>query len=203
MLKWEQIAENRNRIIELLIGTNRAGVMLLLEYLDDVGFFDSPASTKYHGSYQGGLAQHSLNVFGKVVQLSSECGLELPADSVTIACLLHDLCKAGAYVKPPEGGTTYLYNKDHPKGHARLSLERLDNVIALTYLERRMIQFHMGLYGTTAHSNRGEYAVENLIEALETPAVKLMTFADELVTLEEMTEEREHIELHGTLEAVA
>lgn len=33
-------------------------VTLLIANLESIGFFDAPASTKYHGNYPGGLFDH-------------------------------------------------------------------------------------------------------------------------------------------------
>ena len=43
----------------------REGADKLLEYLlsSKSDFFTAPASTRYHGSYEGGLLEHSLNVY--------------------------------------------------------------------------------------------------------------------------------------------
>ena len=44
----------------------REGAKELLEYLTDESkcdFFSSPASTRYHGAYEGGLLEHSINVY--------------------------------------------------------------------------------------------------------------------------------------------
>ena len=43
----------------------REGSDKLLEYLCSPAsdFFTAPASTRFHGSYEGGLAEHSLNVY--------------------------------------------------------------------------------------------------------------------------------------------
>lgn len=183
MLSNKTIKENRDLIIRMLVETNRAGVMALLQWLEDSGYFESPAAAHHHGSYAGGLAQHSLNVFGKYVELASVCGVEVPADSVTIACLLHDMCKCGRYVKV-DGG--YEHDSDHPAGHALLSIERISQFIPLTARERKMIRFHMGIYGANdARTNYAEYPFSVFVEAVKDPAVKLMAFADELASLEE------------------
>ena len=201
MLNKEQIEANRKYIIDRLMETGRDGMELLVSQMDFMGFFRSPASTKYHGCYEGGLAHHSLNVFGKFVQLTSECGVEVPADSTSIACLLHDVCKAGAYIGLPiadcrlgiEGGTTYIFNKEHPKGHARLSIARVKKYIKLTALEELMILYHMGVYGLEEFDEKkGEYPLRGggMANAWHHhPAVKLMYFADELATLEEKVED--------------
>ena len=46
------------KIIELLESTHRAGMVHLIDYLHENGFFEAPASTKYHGCFEGGLAVH-------------------------------------------------------------------------------------------------------------------------------------------------
>ena len=43
------------------------GAKILLKDMKHNGFFDAPASTKYHGCYDGGLARHSLNVFERLM----------------------------------------------------------------------------------------------------------------------------------------
>ena len=45
----------------------RRGADKLLGYLVDKGFLEAPASTKYHGSYEGGLAEHSVNVMNRLM----------------------------------------------------------------------------------------------------------------------------------------
>ena len=58
-------AGNKKEFIELLEKyVKRDGIENLITYLDEQSdFFTSPASTKYHGSYEGGLVEHSLNVY--------------------------------------------------------------------------------------------------------------------------------------------
>ncbi len=41
----------------------REGADKLLEFLERSDFFTAPSSTRFHGSYEGGLVQHSLNVY--------------------------------------------------------------------------------------------------------------------------------------------
>ena len=43
----------------------REGADKLLEYLlsSSSDFFTAPASARYHGAYEGGLLEHSLNVY--------------------------------------------------------------------------------------------------------------------------------------------
>lgn len=45
------------------------------QYLIDNGFFTAPASTKFHGSYEGGLFDHSFNVVMTLIELTTKLNL--------------------------------------------------------------------------------------------------------------------------------
>ena len=84
----------------------RDGADKLLDYLSNRSdFFTAPASTRFHSSYDGGLAQHSINVYRCLVDyLSRERVKELyklsySEETVAIVALLHDICKTDVYVK--------------------------------------------------------------------------------------------------------
>ena len=47
----------------------REGADKLLEFLEKSDFFTAPASTRYHGAYEGGLVAHSLNVYDCLVDI--------------------------------------------------------------------------------------------------------------------------------------
>ncbi len=48
----------------VLLMTKRDGIDNLISFLhSDTDFYTSPASTKYHGSYESGLLEHSLKVY--------------------------------------------------------------------------------------------------------------------------------------------
>ncbi len=94
----------KDKILELLDATDREGIDEVMDWLKGSGFFNAPASTNFHGNYEGGLADHSLNVYTAAMRLRSTAlslnpSLEeyLPEDSVAIATLLHDICKADVY----------------------------------------------------------------------------------------------------------
>ena len=78
----------------------------IIEALKKTDFFEAPASTVYHTSCRGGLLDHSLNVFYNLSELVNMKGLQdlIPAESVIIVGLLHDISKANFY-------TEYTYNK--------------------------------------------------------------------------------------------
>lgn len=152
----DTIAGVKERIIRLLLNAERQNMPELIEWLEQQGFFESPASTRFHGAYRGGLAQHSLRVFEIMARFHSEYRwldsaiavgqkpYETTADNLIIAPLLHDVCKVGAYLGDE---APYQWNKATPRGHAELSIQRITKFIALDPIERLMIKFHMGPYG--------------------------------------------------------
>jgi hypothetical protein len=96
--------EKRGRFDGLLLKTGRRGIENVLAELDKLGFYEAPASTRFHGSYPGGLLEHSLCVYDEAVvireaqlKLKPEVADGLPLDSIAIAALLHDVCKAEVY----------------------------------------------------------------------------------------------------------
>lgn len=94
----------KDQFLELLRTTEREGMNNVIMELEQLGFFESPASSRFHLSKRGGLMEHSLNVYTTAMEIRETLiqrdeRLEdiLPIDSVIIACLLHDICKAGNY----------------------------------------------------------------------------------------------------------
>ena len=47
----------------LLLSTKREGVEALLEFVRKSDFYTAPASTRFHSCHEGGLLEHSLNVY--------------------------------------------------------------------------------------------------------------------------------------------
>lgn len=75
---------------------------IVIKYMEENNYFEDPASTRYHLSCKGGLARHSLIMYRETAKIvdnyRKEIGLvEIQESSVIIACLFHDLCKAGKY----------------------------------------------------------------------------------------------------------
>lgn len=179
-----EVDARQKLIIDLLRSTKREGIEGLIEYLVSSDFFTAPASTRYHGCYRGGLAQHSYDVWTMLVMYNLKLDLGVTEETIIIAALLHDVCKIGAYlgtVKP------YKWNRSQPKGHALLSLIRITKHIKLTELEELMIKYHMGVYGLVEFdAKKGEYPLRGGAMAnawFHHPIVKVMYFCDELVTL--------------------
>ncbi len=124
---------------------DRNGADELLKWMEEKGFFESPASTKYHGSYPGGLCQHSINVTFNALDL---CGLPAFAGvdrhAAAVAALLHDICKVGVYRRREDG--RYEYFDDRGIGHGTGSVLLAKKYITLTLEEQAAIRWHMGMY---------------------------------------------------------
>ena len=103
MLSKQEIENNKQRFKDLVSSIQRLSeedVHNVLQYLDNTDFFVAPASTKYHGAYEGGLCEHSLHVYDNLVKLQQVFGFALDqndTDSITIVSLFHDLGKINFY----------------------------------------------------------------------------------------------------------
>ena len=144
----------------------RPGADRLLEYLlsQNSDFFVAPASTKYHSSYEGGLCQHSINVYEC---LKAYCerervrelyGLDFSDESIAFVGLLHDICKVNIYetslrnVKNDQTGVWekvpyYSFNDMLPYGHGEKSVYIISGFMRLTREEAFAIRWHMGFSG--------------------------------------------------------
>lgn len=127
-------------------------------YLLEAGFFTAPASTKYHGAYEGGLYDHSENVMEALVELTKRNDLKWQrSESPFIIGMFHDLCKIDSYKRPiiaeTLGGDTipdptkWEYNKNtFYTGHGDKSVLMLAAHIQLTEEEIACIRYHMGAF---------------------------------------------------------
>lgn len=118
---------------------------VLNEWLRKNGFFTAPASTKYHGAYEGGLFDHSYTVANELVNLTVMLGLKWErTESPYIVGMFHDLCKVDRYWHNGEG---YEYLKDTLlDGHGAKSVMMLASLMQLTEEEVMCIRYHMGAY---------------------------------------------------------
>lgn len=167
--------EQLRKEFETLVHDNitREGVDNLLNYLNTSDFYRSPASTKYHGSYAGGLVEHSINVYYSLIDeltfiLGKEWEKRYSKETVAIVSLFHDICKIGRYkpgkrnVKDPVTGQwheepTYFYNEDYvTMGHGSLSVCRIMQFMQLTEVEAGAIYWHMGAYDIGNYNTIGD-----------------------------------------------
>lgn len=111
-LKMQTVEENTRRFEELLASVDRAGIDKLLGYIRKTDFYRAPASTRFHLACEGGLLQHSLNVYDCLVAKKESpvwkpVLAEIPDESLIIMALLHDLCKANFYKEGAKNQKTY------------------------------------------------------------------------------------------------
>lgn len=161
----------RNEIIRLLESTQREGVENVIKTIDALGFFEAPASTKFHLNYAGGLAEHSLNVCKvalmlrkQMIEMKPELKEHLPEDSVIISTLLHDVCKADIYkeaIKKRQNASGRWeeyqgYDVDYnnfPLGHGEKSVIVLLRMgLNLTDDEIMAIRWHMSAWDLSFQS---------------------------------------------------
>lgn len=140
----------------------------LAHLLDDMGFFDAPASTKYHGVFSGGLYEHSENVTLNLLNLTEKLGLEWgkPRSPYLIG-MLHDLCKCDLYLKQPDG--SFLYRENRPlTGHGDKSVILAQQIADLTEEEVLCIRWHMGAYDDAKNWSAIGVAIERYPNVLYT-----------------------------------
>ena len=107
------IEENISRFESLLGSVQRSGITNLLQYIQaKTDFYKAPASTRFHLSCEGGLLQHSLNVYDclcakKENPVWKDILTAIPDDSLILMALLHDLCKTNFYVEGTKNQKTY------------------------------------------------------------------------------------------------
>ena len=141
------VGEQKQEFIHLLSFVERDGVQSLLEWMESTDFYTAPASTKYHGAYAGGLLEHSLNVFRRLVKRCPAADM----DTLTIAALLHDVCKIHLYKKTEDG---YRHNEQFPIGHGEKSVILILRHMPLTDEEITAISWHMGAFDSRAGAGR-------------------------------------------------
>lgn len=161
---------NIKRFKQIVADTiSRDGIENLMEWVEhETDFFTAPASTRYHGSYEGGLLEHSLNVYDRLVwEMEHTVGAGwkdiYSPETVAIVALFHDLCKIDRYIltekwrKDADGQweayDAYDYNLEKSEmGHGSQSVFYLQKFIQLTEVEAQAIYWHMGAYDISPYA---------------------------------------------------
>lgn len=127
---------------DLIVGNDK-----LMDYLENGGYFTAPASTKYHGAYEGGLYDHSKQVFLRLKRLTEDNSLEWERpESPFIIGMFHDLCKCDQYNKVDKENRYEHNTNTLLKGHGSKSVMLLSRFLVLTDEEMVCIRYHMGAY---------------------------------------------------------
>lgn len=146
--------DNKERFIEIFTSQiHRPGAAELLEWLESTDFFEAPASTHYHGSYTGGLVEHSLNVYYELIGAGRVPGVPT-AETYAVVALLHDICKADFYAQSTKNQKNsdgkwetvpcYTVREKFPFGHGEKSAFLVQRFMPLTDAEALAIRWHMG-----------------------------------------------------------
>lgn len=187
--------EQKKFFVDTLMSTNREGMEDLLDSLEELGFYDAPASGGNHCCKDGGLLEHTVNV----MQYAEKIGVSLLGDAVynrihnnaMIAAGLHDLGKCGRFGNPyyvenmvQDGRPTkknpeQKYKRSETKpykispdlchiDHPLRSVKLAARYIDLTEEEEHAIFYHDGAYGSLAYDLKGH----------EEPLQVIIHFAD-------------------------
>ena len=164
------IQELIEKFEQLLTSVKRDGIDKLLAYIRKSDFYRAPASTRFHSCHDGGLLEHSLNLYECLLSkkqnpIWAEVLREVDDESLILVALLHDLCKSYLYVpefknkkvysdtgtKRDEGGRFdwqavkgYSTDDKIPYGHGEKSVMMIEEFIKLKTIERYAIRWHMG-----------------------------------------------------------
>ena len=181
----------REEIENLLLNTGRENIEKLIEHMDENGFFTAPCSGSFHLAYEGGLAEHSLNVCNMAFRLFEtfkQDGIEekgVTEESIIIAAILHDLGKMGQFGKSNyvpnmlKGRATKANPNPEPYqsekkpfitnpellyvDHEIRSIQIASQFIELTEEESFAILNHNGMYSNLRYAYSGKERPLNLI----------------------------------------
>ena len=187
----KSLPELRTKFDKFTEHISRPGVDKLVAWLETTDFFRAPASTKFHGNYEGGLVEHvchvaeyALSIFNWTVKYKPE--LEYLRESVIITALFHDVCKVNQYSMDKcwakddnNKWVTYMgwkFNDAFPIGHGEKSLYYINKHMELTQAEALAIRWHMGTSEPgTQIAGLTQYSYQS---AFEHPLVKILIAAD-------------------------
>lgn len=169
----------------------RPGLDLFLSWLENESdFYEAPASTRFHGNHEGGLLEHSLNVYNALNDLVKQfpC-ICISQESIAIAALFHDVCKANYYavstrnVKDEKTGVWrkepfYKTEDQMPLGHGEKSVIILMKHMLLTDDEIYAIRWHMGGFDSAVKG--GDYGSSKAYE--RSPLAVLLHLSDMIAT---------------------
>lgn len=150
-------------------GADRLLAYMLSEHSD---FFEAPASTRFHSSYAGGLAQHSINVYHCLKDYLSRqrakevYNMNYSEETIALCALLHDICKMNFYkvdyrnAKNEQGVWEkvpyYTIDDQLPYGHGEKSVYIISGYMRLTREEAFAIRYHMGFSGVEDKNSIGK-----------------------------------------------
>lgn len=189
----------KKEYIDLLRSTQRDNIEVVITELEDLGFFYAPASTNFHSNYKEGLLEHSVKVCKvglmlreQMINMNPDLEDRLPAESVILCTLLHDVCKSDIYKPAVKKRKNHYgiweeykgYDVDYshfPLGHGEKSVIMLLRMgLELTDQEIMAIRWHMTAWDLPFQSPEMK---ANLNAAKDkTPLCCIVQTADSLAT---------------------
>lgn len=125
------------------------------QQLENIGFFDAPASGSHHLAEHGGLALHSTNVTRWLLKLSDAMEVHWPRpESPYIVGLLHDAVKCKCYRFETTFAERKIIRVPHPyTGHGTASVAVITCELGLKLYpsEASAIIHHMGAFNLTGN----------------------------------------------------
>ena len=167
MIPSDIIEENKKEFLELVDGIERENILKeqLILLFNNSDFFIAPASTKYHGSYPGGLCEHSLDVYKELKMLSEKFQQYFyTEDTLRIVSLFHDISKINLYKKDIHNKKIY-----HDSGSKSDNLGRFDWVSEEIYSVDNENKF---VYGN--HEQTSEFIVRQYVPLTLEESVALL-----------------------------
>ena len=169
-----------------------------LAWMNKYDFWKTPASTRFHGNFESGLAVHTLQVIFQSLKFARPLledfyksplakNFQITSKDIFIAALSHDFCKADSYeinyrnTKDYTGNwvkKAYYKTRDDIRslGHGNESVLRLLE-IEPSFINNRLlleaVSRHMGF------SDLSSYEEMNYSNFLENPLVILLQTADQ------------------------
>lgn len=188
---------NKDKFIEIYqTNIKRKGADAFLDFLSgpNSDFFTAPASTRFHGSYEGGLLEHSLHVYESLHDYlqRQRCkdiyGMHYSEDTIATVALLHDVCKINVYKSSTRNKKVnnqwiqvpyYEFEDTIPYGHGEKSVYMISPYMKLSREEAFAIRYHMGFSNNDPANNVG-YTFEHfpLAFALSTADMEATYFLD-------------------------
>ena len=173
-VKSANLDDMKKRFVEICASIHRPGMEDLMAWLERSDFYTAPASTRFHGNYEGGLLEHSLNVYDKLSGFAARYPeLKIDPETIAVTALFHDVTKVNYYtlgsrnVKDEATGQWHkepFYKTDDrlPLGHGEKSVIILQSFIKLTRDEIYAIRWHMGAWDNAARG--GDYGISKAFE---------------------------------------
>lgn len=190
---------SKERFIEIYQqNIKRDGAKEFLDYLcsNKSDFFTAPASTRFHGNYEGGLVDHSLHVYDCLIdylsrnRVKEQYNMNYSNETIAIVSLLHDVCKINVYKQSIRNKKIngkwvevpfYEFEDEMPYGHGEKSVYMITPFMKLTRQEAFAIRYHMGFSNEDPAKNVG-YTFEHfpLAFALSTADMEATYYCDEI-----------------------